>query len=245
MSWVQTAVTATTASFQAIEKFVFVVTYGRSGSTLIQNLLNSIDGYCIRGENANPLGSLAMAWRAIEGSTNVRNMARNGIATGPDHPWYGAENIAPKRFAQRLAQVFVSEILAPPQGTRVTGFKEIRWANDTRQFFPTLNFARTVFPHARFVFNTRNHDEVARSGWWADQPEDAVKARLAQAETLFKQFQNSHPGLCVHLHYNDYTADHGALKPLFDLLEEPFDRSRINAVMAKPLTHLKGEPDSC
>ena len=30
---------------------VFVITYGRSGSTLMQGILNSIDGFHIKGEN--------------------------------------------------------------------------------------------------------------------------------------------------------------------------------------------------
>ena len=37
--------------FQPKDGFVFVVTYGRSGSTLLQTVLQSIDGYFIRGEN--------------------------------------------------------------------------------------------------------------------------------------------------------------------------------------------------
>ena len=32
---------------------VNIVTYGRSGSTLLMGLLNAIDGYRIRGENFN------------------------------------------------------------------------------------------------------------------------------------------------------------------------------------------------
>ena len=48
------------------EGFVFVVTYGRSGSTLLQNVLNTIPGYCIRGENANTLAHLAKACHAVE-----------------------------------------------------------------------------------------------------------------------------------------------------------------------------------
>lgn len=35
--------------------YLFVVTYGRSGSTLVQGLLNSIPGYLIRGENRGVL----------------------------------------------------------------------------------------------------------------------------------------------------------------------------------------------
>ena len=37
---------------------VFVMTYGRSGSTLLMGLLNSIPGYLIRGENRHAMRHL-------------------------------------------------------------------------------------------------------------------------------------------------------------------------------------------
>ena len=48
-------------SFSSIERrynFVFIFTYGRSGSTLLMGLLNSLPHYCIRGENNNLLHRL-------------------------------------------------------------------------------------------------------------------------------------------------------------------------------------------
>jgi hypothetical protein len=38
--------------------YVFIVTYGRSGSTLLQGVLNSIPGYLVRGENRQALRHL-------------------------------------------------------------------------------------------------------------------------------------------------------------------------------------------
>jgi hypothetical protein len=37
---------------------IFVVTYGRSGSTLLQGVLNGIPGFLIRGENKDIVGHL-------------------------------------------------------------------------------------------------------------------------------------------------------------------------------------------
>jgi hypothetical protein len=47
----------------------FVVTYGRSGSTLLQGLLNSIPRYCIRGENYNAMFYMFRAYQQLEGGS--------------------------------------------------------------------------------------------------------------------------------------------------------------------------------
>ncbi|MCC0072125.1 MAG: sulfotransferase [Rhodobacter sp.] len=228
-----------------LDGYVFVVTYGRSGSTLVQNLLNAIDGYCIRGENANALVPLAMSWHLLTSNPNVTNAVTRKVPTTSEHPWYGAEEIRAFQYGRNLANAFVREVLAPPVGTRVAGFKEIRWTNDPAQFAPTLNFAYKMFPNTRFVFNTRDHDEVAKSGWWADMSVEAVKAKLARADAMFAEYLEKHPERGVRIHYNDYTADLEALKPMYDFLGEPFDRDRVKAVLDTPLTHLKKKaPDA-
>ena len=76
-----------------------------------------------------------------------------------------------------MADVFTREVLHLPKGVRVGGFKEIRFHTQPTLFRPCMQFIRTFFPKARFVFNTRSHAAVAKSGWWADMHE----ARVYQA----------------------------------------------------------------
>ena len=225
-----------------IDKFVFVVTYGRSGSTLVQSLLNTLPGACIRGENGNALMPLARAWHSVNTAQNLTSMKRARVTSAPDNPWFGGENIRPWRFGNQLARVFESEILAPPPGTRIAGFKEIRWTSEPTSFAQTLTFAQTFFRNAHFVFNTRDHAQVAQSGWWAHQDRDTVLDRLIETETLFDAYRAANPNHCIRVHYNDYIADHDALRPMFEFLDEPYDADAVAQVMAHKLTHLKA-PD--
>ena len=48
---------------------VLIVTYGRSGSTLLQGILNSIEGCLIRGENDNFCFALYQAHQSIKNIT--------------------------------------------------------------------------------------------------------------------------------------------------------------------------------
>jgi len=217
--------------------YVFIVTYGRSGSTLLQNLLNSIPGYCIRGENNNTLYHMARAWDAVSGSEQMRGQRRSGQPTTREHPWYGAELVDPDPLGRDLAATFLRDVLRPPPDARVAGFKEIRFHLAGAHAGAYLDFILRFFPKARFIFNTRDHAAVARSGWWASMDPAAVKYELERAETVFSRMRDQLGDRALALHYDDYVGKPLALKPLFDFLGEPFDADRVGQVIERRLTH--------
>ncbi|UCV16550.1 hypothetical protein [Quatrionicoccus australiensis] len=46
-------------------KSILVVTYGRSGSTLLQGVLNTLPNVLIRGENHDFCWGLYLAWKSL------------------------------------------------------------------------------------------------------------------------------------------------------------------------------------
>ena len=215
--------------------YVFVMTYGRSGSTLLQGILNSIPGYLIRGENRQVMRHLydfhRTAWEERKGLR--RRPRRRGDEPGtssPVHPFYGLDAY-PGRVALRgIRRLALDTLLRPEPDTRVTGFKEIRWAEeDIAEYVAWL---REVFPGARFVVNTRDLTAVSGSKWWADHPgaleELQMRERriLGVAETLGDD--------AFHVHYDDYQDDVEALAPLFAWLGEGFDADRVRQVIDVP-----------
>ncbi|WP_083101239.1 sulfotransferase [Pseudophaeobacter leonis] len=228
--------------FERIESTLFVVTYGRSGSTLLQNLLNALPGYVLRGENANLLGSLVQSWQDLR-SFYPEQLERMRIAgplpSGPHQPWYGYEAIEVDQLGRDLAQVFLRNVLRPEADSRVVGFKEIRWHEDPALFEPMLDFLQRYMPRARFIFNTRDHAEVCRSGWWKTMEPAVVRQELQQAEALYGKWQAAHPESCLALHYNDYISGPEAWRRLFDFLGEPFDPELVQATLDRKLMHMK------
>ncbi|PQO21824.1 hypothetical protein C2I36_16295 [Rhodobacteraceae bacterium WD3A24] len=133
-------------------RFVFIVTYGRSGSTLLQSLLNSAPGVMLRGENGNALFHVFRAWKVLE-DTAFRG--RTSFQSDPDRPWFGAADVAPAKFRDAALRAFVSDVLAPPASARVSGFKEIRYGKDSMndtEFSGYMEFLLEQFPMARIVF---------------------------------------------------------------------------------------------
>ena len=230
------------------EGYVFIVTYGRSGSTLLQNLLNQIDGYCIRGENNNALFHIARAWDAVahSGEMAKRRKAARESGTSPipsfgtsSDPWYGAEISDCDAFGRGLVDGFVRAVLSPEPGTRIAGFKEIRY-HTHKEFFDTyLDFMSRFFPRARFIFNTRDLDAVAKSGWWAQMNPQAVRKKLEPADRLFRNYAERNQERCLMLHYDDYNGHPEELRPLLDFLGEPFDVDLVSRVMTQRLDHMR------
>jgi hypothetical protein len=217
--------------------YVFVITYGRSGSTLLQNLLNAIPGYQIRGENNNALLGLFQSWRALADSPDIARMQREGIVSDAMHPWFGAEAIDACAYRAALCRSFAQHILRPDPDTRVSGFKEIRTLADPVIFREFLDFVQTGFPKARIIFNTRNAAAVCRSSWWRGHDPVAVTAMITSADAVFRAHAAAHPDRCVLLRHEDYVADHAALDPLFTLLGDRPPPALLRAVMATRLTH--------
>lgn len=212
---------------------LFIVTYGRSGSTLLQNLLMTIPGCTIRGENLNLLEGL---WRAERRAAEVRQGFAH-LGRHPTQPWFGVEHIRPEAFGAALVEAFVAQVLAPPPDARWFGFKEIRYSQVGDDLEAFLDFIRARFPNAHFIFNTRRGEAVAASRWWRKRKTEDVLAMVAAMDARFARYAAAHPDCCFETRYEDFTAEPEVLRPLFERLGEPFDPAAIRAVLEHRLTH--------
>jgi hypothetical protein len=205
--------------------YLFVVTYGRSGSTLLSGILNSIPGYLIRGENRDALHHLFLFHQTL---ADEKERVGPQLGRQRTHPYYGIGDVPLERSIEGARRLVLDTVLRPKADTRVTGFKEIRW------YHPDLGayvaWLRLVFPGARFLVNTRSHDAVLRSGWWADGEHSSG---LARAEEGILALADSLGDAAHRVHYDDYVADPAVLRAMFDWLGEPFDEATVRSVMQR------------
>lgn len=205
--------------------YLFVVTYGRSGSTLLQGILSSTPGVMIRGENGGALTAL------FDFHTTIRHHQQRLARPEPlppSHPWWGIDGYPEATALREMRQLMLDTVLRPEPDTRVVGFKEITWLPEQVSDF--LEFVRAVFPGARFVLNTRDLDDVARSKWWAGRPN--ARAELEAMEQAYVHAVSTLGDDGFRVHYDDYVAEPGRLRGLFEWLGEEFDEERIRQVMA-------------
>jgi hypothetical protein len=204
--------------------YVVVVTYGRSGSTLLQGILSSVPGVMIRGENGGLVGHLFRFHDTAR--THRERLARPG-GLPPSHPWWGIDGYPDDAALRNLRSLLLETVLRPAADTRVVGFKEIDWTMD--RLPDVLAFLQAVLPGARFVLNTRDLEAVARSKWWARDPDALTKLR--EMERTFVEAIADLGDAAYRVHYEDYVADPGVLRGLFVGLGEDYDEERVRAVM--------------
>jgi hypothetical protein len=207
--------------------YVFVMTYGRSGSTLLMGILNSIPGWLLRGENRHAMRHL---YDFHTSGLAERARVDADRASQPTHPWFGIEAFPETASLQHIRALADATLLRPELDTRVTGYKEIRWYDEDLPDY--LEFLRQVFPGARFVLNTRNLADVAASNFWTHKDDP-----LGRVQRIEERMLSAAAGLgdaVFRVHYDDYVADPEVLRGLFEWLGEVYDQNRIEAVMATP-----------
>ena len=211
-------------------RYVFVITYGRSGSTLLAGLLNAIPGYRIRGENYNTLYRLFQADAAIASACEKFSGADH---FNPQSAWYGTPRVRSHLFRAGLMETFVANVLRPESGDRVLGFKEIRY---TPQHMTDLDeylaFLRDSFPRSKIVFNHRDPAAVARSGWWVDVADAEAKIRAADERLLSYPSDRRH----FHFFYDQIDAGLGHIRALLRFLGEELEDDVIHTVLETPFS---------
>ena len=134
-------------------------------------------------------------------------------------------------------KAFVQSVLQPPRDVRWLGFKEIRYSSAGDKLEELLDFMRAHFPNAHFVFNSRKAEAVSQSDWWQNWKKEDVLKMVATMDERFDRYVAAHPECSFRTCYEEFTADPGVLRPLFDRLGEPFDPVAIQAVLDHRLTH--------
>lgn len=209
--------------------FLFIVTYGRSGSTLLQGILNAIPGYRIYGENHNALFHIFRAYNHLR----IAKLEFGRKPTDPTNAWYGIDGIPLKLFGRRCANVFFQTCLRPQEGTRCIGFKEIRYTReeiDDEEFPQYLKYIAEYFPRTGFIFNVRDAKMAANSGFWQKQERDSVVSVLEDSRRRFTEYATDRKN-CFLFDYDRLMADRSHARDLFVFLDEPYESESLEAVL--------------
>lgn len=181
------------------EKFLIIISLGRSASTTLTWTLDTLPGIRMGGENN---GAINKFKDLMDDTAYLRNM-KNGEGIR-NHPWghapFEEQNLL--CAAQGYIQALYPRYNDTPDTDTILGFKTVRFleGHSQHQDAAYLQFMTKVFPCARFVVNYRGDTEalqhsfatafkspnantgeiqelIARSQWIADQlgPERAYQ----------------------------------------------------------------------
>lgn len=205
---------------------VFVISTGRTGSTLVQRLLNCHRELVIWGEHCGFLNGLTETYQLVVESQQKFIPLSPSANSGPSqltptfsqphariewaNPWSVAE------FKQRLKSFIRGYFGAHLEHGQRWGFKEIRYNS-----LATLNMLSSLFPKGKFVFVKREPEEVIRSkilAWvrkteWDEMSElertgfiGQLRDEVLDHYSVYDAFMEQNEGVGVVLKYEDLVA---------------------------------------
>lgn len=253
-SWMRRSKPPTSASPDAQDPAPIVVSsLPRSGSTLVQRLLNVHPQVTIWGEHNAFLRPLSEAHELITGPSGARNLASGyrdaHLVVGPlkDPAAFIAwvSPFSPESFSEHT-RTFIQGLFTaclPPDTT--WGFKEVRYSSRELEFFHHL------FPRSRFLFIIRDledqvvsHMSAFRGPEGIHQPEGVERARQRVATLAARWFErhedylrfiNAHEHACAVLQYADVRNATDTVSQLFESLNLSVpDQDLLDQVLAEP-----------
>lgn len=174
---------------------VFILSSGRSGSTLLQRILNTYEDVTIWGEHAGLLKFNAAQFFEIRDDFSARNHlfsgenSRAGIKTLKErkHPenWQAWMNpFSRDEFVESCRQCVLNLFQTGLPDDQTWGFKEIRYGKKDR----VIEFLSEIFPRARFIFLVRNGFNVVASKLRTGPPPfAAANPTFRISPTLFRR----------------------------------------------------------
>lgn len=220
-------------------RYLVIVSYGRTGSTVPQAALNATDGVLIRGENHGCLRGLHFIYEAL----NLTRTRFGRGPTGPAHPWFGSEKWNRDAFLSAQRELATSQVLRPQGDTEVIGFKEIRYTplefSDSASMVDYLEYLAMLFPGARFLVNRRDPETTARSGWWPACPDALQHLRTAHqwlTELPDELNRSIGPETAIPLDYETWSGAPEELEKVWHLLDLPWS-ARVVETLGRRLRH--------
>jgi len=214
---------------------VLIVTYGRTGSTLLMGILNSIPGVLVRGENLNLCAGLYIAYRALIESKQVHGK----FPQDSTMPFYGADLFDSNAFIMK-ARGLLKRQLVPPGTNNVTcwGFKEIRYLPTSLQesgriLLPSyLDFLNILLPKPAFVFLTRDHEQVQDSFFWKNHESEKALEWMDIFEEQAKRWSTGRAN-CYWVDYAHIVKSSDQLVNLFRFLGAEYEPLKVQDVVSK------------
>jgi len=230
--------------------YLFIVSVGRSGSTLLQGITNCLERTRITGENGIALPVVTGYAELIQGYNyaternlqGVRHIISHGksavrglvSSTNPGHPWFGISELNIEALERQIVNIISENVLNETKYMAEydqIGFKEIRW-HYHRKVFQGMNL---LFPNAKYIFNYRNSPDIVKSGWWKKMNTEVDFIDEAQNwMSKEAQFLGSR---AFEINYEDYVNDPSRLVNLEIFCQRALDWNKVGAVLEKRLRH--------
>jgi hypothetical protein len=178
------------------DKIVLICATGRSGSTSLQRIINTIPNSNICGENFGAINSLLEFYRRVKHTTveyvpgHLNPASYDTIIDKNIKPaWYNSYNYL--QIVQ-LIKVTIINMFKNKETTNVWGFKEIRYDGGNINYIEDF---KELFPQTKVIIQIReNISAQSKSGWHKNDKEAIPFLKKTTQELI--DFSKKHTDYC-------------------------------------------------
>ena len=214
------------------DKIVLICATGRSGSTTMQRIINTIPSANICGENFGAINSLLEFYRRIKKTSvdyvpgHFNPACYDEIVSKNIKPaWYNSYN-----FAQivQLIKITIVNMFKNKETTNLWGFKEIRYDSGNINYIEEF---KELFPQTKVIIQIRENLEAQSKSGWHNNDKNAVQF-LKKINKELLEFYGKHKDYC-YLTSFERMFDKNNIINIFSFINriENFDEEKINKVL--------------
>ena len=214
------------------DKIVLICTTGRSGSTTMQRIINTIPGSNICGENYGAINSIIDFYNKLHCTSRDYVPGHYNPASYEDivsknvkPAWYNSYKI--KEMDDQIRNTIITMFKNKPE-TNLWGFKEIRYDNKKIHL---IKFFKKLFPQTKVIIQIRENIQAqSKSGWHKDDKN--APAYIQQMNKELVDFYNQNKEWCYLISF-ERMFDRSNLQNLFSFIDcrEKYDENKVTEVL--------------
>ena len=169
------------------DKIVLICATGRSGSTTMQRLINTIPNSNICGENLAAINSLLEFYRRIKKST-TDNIP--GHLTPFTYEYLIKKNVKPCWYNSynfnnmvQMIRIMIINMFKNSDKTNVWGFKEIRYDSGNINYIKDF---KELFPQTKVIIQIRENIKAQSQSGWFKEDKNSIKFLTKTNKELIK-----------------------------------------------------------
>ena len=202
-------------------KFIIICATGRSGSTTLQRIINTIEKSNINGENWGAINNLLECYMNIK-KTN-KNRINNYVEceTRSKPAWYNCYDF--ENVKNNIKNTILS-ILTNDNSKKVIGFKEIRYFEKVY----LINEFIELFPNTKVICHIDDDiDRQSSSGWWKNDKN--AKTHLTEYNKQIINYCNNNKNCYLSYMKNLFMIIE--MKKMFKFLGEKFNEKKYKYII--------------
>ena len=215
-----------------MDKIILICATGRSGSTTMQRIINSVPNSNICGENFGAINSLLEFYKRIKTTTfdyvpgHLRPASYEDIISKDVKPsWYNSYN-----FQQTVSMIkmLIASLFKNKEATNMWGFKEIRYDNGDIKY---LKEFKELFPQTKVIIQVRGNIAAQSQSSWLKKDRNAVQY-LNTLNNEFYNFYNHNKEWCYFTTF-EKMFDMENIKKIFEFIDcsQYYDQNKIKQIL--------------